>query len=170
VLPLAWGRAIGAGDHVAGEELGEDLGVEAVGFLDRFGDDAELAGVSQDELISEWLDELEEPLVAGGGLDDGLEVAQRLELGEDVVGLAAVQGAAAGDFAVLVHDAGDDSLLVEVDADVVHGCAPILRARGLLSTSSLPRTQGTCGRRLDFHPPHSFNSRAKQDRSRFDAP
>ncbi len=32
-----------------------------------------------------------------------------------------------GDLAVLVQDAEDDSLLVEVDADVVHGQSPILR-------------------------------------------
>ena len=47
---------MGLGDHVAGQELGEDLGVELVGLLGRFGDHPELLGVGQNDLPSQRLD------------------------------------------------------------------------------------------------------------------
>ncbi len=85
VLALRVGRT-GLGDHVAGQELGEDLGVEAVGLLGALGDDAELAGMGQDDLLGERLDQLDEPLVTGGGLDDRLEWPEIAEVGEDGLG------------------------------------------------------------------------------------
>ena len=79
VLALPGRGPVRLGDHVAGEELGEDLGVELVGLLGRFGDDPELLGIGQDDLLGQGLDQLDEPLVAGGGLDDDLERLKLLE-------------------------------------------------------------------------------------------
>jgi hypothetical protein len=52
------------------------------------------------------------------------EGPQAAEEGEDGLGIAAGEGAAGDDAAVLVEDRQDDRLLVEVDADEVHGQAP----------------------------------------------
>jgi hypothetical protein len=101
-----------------------------IGLLGRLGDHAELGRVGQDNLLGERFDQGDEPLVAGGGLDDGLEVAQPGEEGADGVDFATGEGAAGGDLAVLVHDADDDSLLVEVDAAVLHGKLLFVETRG----------------------------------------
>ena len=98
--------------------------------------------MGQDDLLGQRLDQLDQPLVAGGGLDDGPERAQAAEEVEDRLGLAAGEGAAVGDLAVLVHDAEDDSLLVEVDADVVHGSAPVLWGQEIVYTSRSTTSSG----------------------------
>ena len=124
VLALPRGRPVGAGDLPLGQLLGQHLGVVAVGLLLAVGDLVDLGGVGQDDLVGQGLDQLDEPLVAGGGLDDRLEGAKASEELEDVLRVAAGEGAASDDAAVLVEDAEDDRLLVEVDADVVHGDSP----------------------------------------------
>src|SRR5207245_180273 len=81
----------------------------------------ELLGVGQDQAVGEGLQELPEPLVAGGGLDDGLEGAEPGEEGDDALGVGTEELFAVEYEALLVEDTDGDSLFVEVDADVVHG-------------------------------------------------
>jgi hypothetical protein len=88
------------------------------------GDLVDLGGVGQDDLVGQGLDPLDEPFVAGGRLDDRLERPEPAEEGDDALDVAAGEGAAGDDAEVLVEDAEDDGLLVEVDADVVHGGSP----------------------------------------------
>src|SRR6185436_19151776 len=54
-------------------------------------------------------------------------------------------------------DAEDDSVLVEVDADVVHGVAPVRGARRSSTPQGLPQAQSPCGSAARPPPSHSFN-------------
>jgi hypothetical protein len=64
---------VGAGDLPLGQLLGQHLGVAVVGLLLAVGDLVDLGWVGQDDLVGQGLDQLDEPLVAGGRLDDRLE-------------------------------------------------------------------------------------------------
>jgi len=127
VLTNAGRRAMGLGDHVQSQELGQDLGVQLVGLASALGDHAELAGMSQQHAFRQRLHELDEPLVAGRGLDDDLERAQAAKELADRRAVLTGQPLPLHDGSLrpLLHDDTEtDNLLVEVDADVLHG--PIL--------------------------------------------
>jgi len=109
------------GDHVQGQELGQHLGVELVVLARALRDDAKLTRVSQHHAIRQRLQKLEQPLIAGGSFDHRLKRLKSFEVGDDSLAGRAEQSLATKHVSPLVHDAQYDSLLVEVDADVVHG-------------------------------------------------
>ena len=83
--------------------------------------------MGQEHACCQRLEELHEPLIAGGGFNDDFELAQAAEEPLDRCRVLASQSLPLDDFAprALLHDdTQTDSLLVEVDADVLHG--PIL--------------------------------------------
>ena len=125
MLALPGRGAVGRGDHVQGQELGQDAGVELVGLAGALGDDPELAGMGQDDPPGQRLDAFEQPVVAGGGLDDDLEGPEAGEEGDDAVDLDAGEAPGLEHGAVLIDDADGDRLLVEVDADGFHGSSPV---------------------------------------------
>ena len=130
VLPLPGRGLAGLGDYVQDQEFGQDLGIQAVGLLGALGNHPELLGIGQHNLLGQGLHELDEPDVAGGGLDDHLEGAELPEELENLVGLRAGESFPSQHLSLLVHDANGDRLLVKVDADEVHCRAPGLGKRG----------------------------------------
>src|SRR5262249_45756785 len=104
----------------------------------------ELARVGQDQPLGQGLQQLPEPFVAGGGLDDRLEGPQPVEAAADAFDVATSQPLAADEVALLVERFDWDSLLVEVDADEVHGVLLVWKEGQLLqpTATDLPRTQG----------------------------
>src|SRR5262249_1718709 len=124
------------------------------GLLGRFGDDPQLLGVGQDNLLGQGIQELDQPEVAGGGLDDHLEGGKLTEELNDLVRLVAGESLASGDLKVLVHDADGDKLLVKVDADEVHGKSPGLGKRGTGKTPQVfPRLRASANPRVDLYLP-----------------
>ena len=91
VLPLPGRGHGGPGDLVPGQELGQDLGVQAVGLLGALGDHPELLGIGQHNLLGQRFQERHEPEVAGGGLDNHVERPELPEELSDLVGLVAVK-------------------------------------------------------------------------------
>ena len=89
VLPLPGRGLAGLGDHVQDQEFGQDLGIQAVGLLGALGNHPQLLGIGQHNLLGQGLHELDEPHVAGGGLDDHLEGAELPAELENLVGLRA---------------------------------------------------------------------------------
>src|SRR5262249_35484929 len=67
------GGPVGLGDLVLGQLLGQHEGVVVVGLPLAAGDLVDPPGVGQDDAVGQRLDQLDEPFIAGGGLDDGLE-------------------------------------------------------------------------------------------------
>jgi hypothetical protein len=121
MLALPGCGPIGLGNHVQRQELGQDLGVQRVALPCRFGDDAELLGMGQHDPPRHGLDQTDEPLVAGGGFDDGLELSEFLEAASEGVFIGAQQPVAFDDLAGWVHDADRDRLFVQVAAGEQHG-------------------------------------------------
>ncbi len=80
--------------------------------------------------LGQGLHELDEPDVAGGGLDDHLEGAELPEELDNLVGLRAGECFPRQHLSLLVHDADGDRLLVKVDADEVLCRAPGLGKGG----------------------------------------
>ena len=78
-----------------------------VGLLLAVGDLVDLGGVCQDDPVGQGLDELHQPLVAGGRLDDRLERPEPAEEGENALalwkGVAAMPGTSRG-FAIDLAD------------------------------------------------------------------
>ena len=124
VLPLPGGGLVGLGDHVQDQEFGQDLGIQAISLLGALGDHPELLGIGQHDFLGQGLHEIDEPGVAGGGLDDHPEGPELPEELDNLVGLSACECFPSQDFSPLVHDADGDRLLVKVDADEVHCRAP----------------------------------------------
>ena len=145
VLALPGRGHIRLGDHVPRQKLRENLGIQAIGFLGRLGDDPELLGIGQLDGIGQRLYELDKPLIAGSGLNNHPEGTELPEELGDLRGLVTVQSLPRQDTQSCVHDADGDNLLVEVDADRVHRRAPSLgNKRNTLNTSSFPQPQRFC--------------------------
>src|SRR6478736_8221014 len=133
MLPNPRTRTIGQRNLVAGEEFREHLRVEFVALAFAFGDDPQLLRMRQNNATSQRLNQLHEPFVAGCGFHHDLEFAQLAEPVLDSRLVPAFQPLASRDlpFATLFyHHAAADSLLVEVDADVLHGMAPFVETVG----------------------------------------
>jgi len=145
---------------VSSQEFGQDLGVEPIGLLDRFGDDPELVGIGQYDPLGQGLDQVDQPLIAGGGLDGGLERSEIFEELGDRFRLTALESPPSQDSEFFVHDADRDSLLVEVDADVLHDRVSRLGADGRIGNTLLvfPTLRVSAGRRVDFLPLIASNS------------
>src|SRR5689334_10653255 len=80
--------------------------------------------MGQHDAVGERLNKLNEPLVAAGCLDGHLKCPQAAEPGLDALRLVAMQRLTLDDHSLaslLHHDAQTDNLLMEVDADVLHG-------------------------------------------------
>lgn len=83
----------------------------------------------QDDALRKRFDQPDEPLVAGGGFHGHLKRPQLTEPVGNVVWLVAAERLPLGDDSpttLLHHDAQADNLLMEVDADVLHGSAPFV--------------------------------------------
>src|SRR5271165_4472981 len=158
VLPLPRRGLVGLGDHVQDQEFGQNLGIQAVGLLGALGNHPELLGIGQHDLLGQGLHELDEPDVAGGGLDDHFEGAELPEEIENLVGLSACECFPSQDLSLLVHDANGNRLLVKVNADEVHCRSPGLGKRGIgKNSSSLPQVQRfRKPSRRPLPPSHSF--------------
>jgi hypothetical protein len=132
MLPLPRGGPVGLRNQIQGQGFGQDLGVEFSAFAGALGDEAQFLGVGQHQPLGQRLQPLPQPLVAGGRLDDRLERSQAGEEGLDLVRLGTGEGLALQDLPLLVADAQGDTLLVEVDADEVHGWLLLWGPSGLL--------------------------------------
>src|SRR6187399_2216989 len=133
MFPNPRARTIGQGNLIAGEELSQHLRVELVTFTFALGDDPQLLRMRQNNSTGQWLDQLNEPFVAGCGFHNDLESAQLAEPALDSRLVPAFQPLARRDLllpTLFYHHAAADSLLVEVDADVLHGIAPFVETVG----------------------------------------
>jgi hypothetical protein len=130
---------------------------ELVGLPRALGDHPQLFGVRQDDSLRKRFDQPDEPLVAGGGFHGHLKRPQFTEPAGDPVGLVAAERFPLGDDSpttLLHHDAQADNLLVEVDADVLHGPAPFVETTETVvgrksdnwNLTGLPRTSRTSQR------------------------
>src|SRR4030095_5930646 len=129
MLPNPRTRTIGQSNLGAGEEFCKDLRVELVTFTFTLGDDPQLLGMCQNNSTSQRLDQLHEPFVAGCRLHNDLESAQLAEPTLDSRLVPTFQPLARRNLplaSLFYHHAAADSLLVEVDADVLHGIAPFV--------------------------------------------
>ena len=113
-------------DHVHREKLRQNLGIQAIGLPSGFGDDPELVGIGQNNLLGNWFHESNEPVVASRGLDDDLERLKLLEKRDDLIRVVAMQSSPRNNLEFVADDTNCDNLLVEVDADRVHLRAPSL--------------------------------------------
>ncbi len=147
MLPLARRGAVGLGNHAPRQKLGQHLGVETIALAGALGDDPQLLGMRQDQALGQGLQELPEPFVAGGGLDDRLErsraPAKNLRMH---FGAVASQILACHDPNMLVDDTQCDNLFVEVNADVQHGVLLLWKQRRLTTTFGLPRLKADTSR------------------------
>src|SRR5688572_28738008 len=100
----------------------------------------------QHQPLRSGLDQMKEQLVGGGRLDGDEKRLILLEKGLDLLRIGARKRRTSDDFTSTTgfnHDANADSLLVEVDADVVHGKAPAVETGDIrhhrFTTSCRPR-------------------------------
>jgi hypothetical protein len=99
--------------------------------------------MGQHDTIGPGLDQLDEPFVAGGGLDRQLKGGLLGEILPQSRFVVAGHFALFEHFSVFIYEANADSLLVEVDADKIHGMAPFVEiGKALQYFSNLPRVQG----------------------------
>src|SRR5206468_10601437 len=134
------------------QELRLHLGIEAIRLAGTLGDDAQLLGMGQDQPICQRLKQQPQPLITGGSLDNGLEGTQGRKELADLLRRQTRQRLSRQHLSFLVNNANADSLLVEVDADEVHGA--LLVWNGTVTTHYLHvyhefRDTGT---RLDLLP------------------
>src|SRR6516165_572180 len=158
MLPNPRTRTVGQRNLIAGKELCEDLRVEFVTFAFAFGDDPQLLRMCQNNSTSQRLDQPHEPFVARCSLHYDFEFAQLAEPTLDsrlVLAFQPLAGCHLPLATLFYHHAAADSLLVEVDADVLHGIAPFVETIGENNTTRLPRFQGLSLTRLDLRF-HSF--------------
>ena len=59
---------VGLRNLVTGQEFRQNLGVEPIGLLDRLGDDPELVGIGQYDPLGQGFDQVDQPVITGGGL------------------------------------------------------------------------------------------------------
>src|SRR6478752_8199898 len=133
MLPNPRARTVGQRNLIAGEEFCEHLRVELVTFAFALGDDPQLLRMCQNNSTGQRFDQLHEPFVAGCGFHNDLEFAQFPEPALDSRLVPALQPLASRDLplaTLFYHHAATDSLLVEVDADVLHGIAPFVETVG----------------------------------------
>ena len=110
-------------NHVQEQEFGQDLGIDLVRFVFALGDDPQLFRMGQDAPFSQVFNQRQEPLVIARGLDDHSKDAQRLEELADGRCIGALEGPPPLDpplLAFFYHNAHRDTLLVEIDAHILH--------------------------------------------------
>src|SRR5262249_33823588 len=113
-------------DYVTREELSKYLRVQAGGLLGGLGNDPQLLWGGQHDFRGERFHELYKPVLDGRGINNHVEWLELPDKFNDLVGFVAVQSLSSLNAKLIVHNAGRDNLLVEVDADRVHRRAPSL--------------------------------------------
>jgi hypothetical protein len=145
MLTLPGPGHIRSGYHVSHHEHSENLRIQLVDLLGGLGDDFQLVGVRQYDLLGEPFHQLDERAIAGSGLNHHLERLERPEKLDNLLGLFAAQSLLRQDAQFVAHHADRDNLLVEVNADRAHFRAPISgNKRKGVNDSSLPQPQRFC--------------------------
>ena len=163
--PDARRRSPGLGNHAQRQKLGQHPGVELVRLLRALGNDTQFFGMGKHHAIGHGLDESYKPFVVGGRLDDRLK---RPQLGKEAfdprlirTGEPSLTDDSTLTF-LLDHHTNRDTMLVEVDADVVHGLAPSVET-GLWSNTTNRFTTYAKESLLATRPPFSHSFTCKRE-------
>src|SRR5271170_1712074 len=99
----------------------------------------------------ERLQNLDEPFVRRRRFDYELELTQPCKPGGNILNVHTEELFSLQDLPAFVDDANYNSLLVEVDAHVLHGKLLLWRLEGFQHLSGLPRFQGPVPASASFH-------------------